>query len=95
MRHCWHTTGLLDAWDITVQREAISKFHELFDKKASRRVFANVDVVDDVPQGEPEDDAAHEGAGFMDVGEREMHPDAECELVKDFIIYDFGADAEE
>ena len=61
----------------------------------TRKLRAECLLVDDVPQGEPEDDAAHDGEGFMDVGEKQMHPDAEWELVKDFIVDDVGAEAEE
>ena len=74
IKHCWSKTGLLKAFNLDVQREAISKFHELFDKEPKQ------------PVGERDYGVEYEG--MFDSGEREMCEDAQWELAKDFISFD-------
>ena len=63
-----------------VQREAVSKFTELFpNAKGSSQ------QVDDIAPNDGEPNELHEGEGFLDVAENSNAEDAQIELANDFI----------
>ena len=65
---CWGKTGLLDAWDTEVQREAIAKKGVLFKHGTLDAELEDVQEVDTAQD-------ADGGEGIMDALEKEMTDD--------------------
>ena len=68
--HCWEKTGLLAAWDTSVQVEAACRAKEIFPNLVSAESVVAETVKEAVP-AVPDPEAFHKGTSFMEGGEED------------------------